>query len=96
MTDLKGLTPRAPRVLYWTELFWPEIGGVEVLSVALVPALRERGWELAVVTSHGHGQAGLPERMRFGVCPCIASRSGRPWPEGTWTGCGTRAGGWRR
>jgi glycogen(starch) synthase len=42
------------RVLYWTELFWPYIGGVEVLAAKLVPALRERGYEVIVVTSHDH------------------------------------------
>lgn len=41
------------RVLYWTELFWPYIGGVEVLSARLLPALVERGHELQVLTSHG-------------------------------------------
>lgn len=40
------------RLLYWTELFWPYIGGVEVLSAKLLRELRKRGYEIAVVTSH--------------------------------------------
>ena len=40
------------RVLYWTEQFWPYIGGVEVRSAKLLPALRARGHEFIVVTSH--------------------------------------------
>jgi glycosyltransferase involved in cell wall biosynthesis len=42
------------RVLYWTELFWPHIGGVEVLSSRFIPAMRDRGHEFAVATSHAH------------------------------------------
>ena len=48
------------RVLYWTELFWPYIGGVEVLSARLLPALVERGHEVQVLTSHG--SLDLPDR----------------------------------
>lgn len=40
------------RILYWTELFWPHIGGVEVLSMQLITALQKRGYEFIVVTSH--------------------------------------------
>lgn len=40
------------RLLYWTELFWPYIGGVEVLSAKLLRELRGRGYEIAVVTAH--------------------------------------------
>ena len=38
------------RVLVWQELFWPYIGGVEVLATKLFGALRQRGWEFVVVT----------------------------------------------
>jgi glycogen(starch) synthase len=41
------------RVLYWTEQFWPYIGGVEVLGVEFVRALTDRGHEVTVLTSHG-------------------------------------------
>jgi glycogen(starch) synthase len=38
------------RVLYWTESFWPRIGGSEVASAALIDQLRRRGHEFEVVT----------------------------------------------
>jgi glycogen(starch) synthase len=41
------------RILYWTPLFHPYIGGVEVQGVEYVRALRSRGHEVAIVTSHG-------------------------------------------
>jgi glycogen(starch) synthase len=40
------------KILYWTEFFWPSIGGVEILSCQLIDALVERGYEFRVVTSH--------------------------------------------
>ena len=55
------------RVLYWTELFWPYIGGVEVLSTKLIPALLERGYEVIVVTSHDH--LDLPDEARYKGIP---------------------------
>ncbi len=39
------------RVLYWTELFWPYIGGVPVSSTRLIPALVGRSYDIIVVTS---------------------------------------------
>jgi glycogen(starch) synthase len=38
------------RVLFWSELFWPYIGGAEVFATKLLMALRERGHEIIVVT----------------------------------------------
>ena len=38
------------RVLFWSETFWPRLGGVERLAAGLLPALRGRGHEFAVVT----------------------------------------------
>jgi glycosyltransferase involved in cell wall biosynthesis len=38
------------RVLYWTESFWPRIGGSEVAAAALIDQLRRRGHEFEVVT----------------------------------------------
>lgn len=40
------------RILFWGELFWPYIGGAELFAAKLVLSLRERGYDLAVVTSH--------------------------------------------
>jgi glycogen(starch) synthase len=47
------------RVLYWTELFWPYIGGLEVFGTRLLTALRKRGHDFLVVT--GHGPVELPD-----------------------------------
>ena len=41
------------RILHWSELFWPDVGGVEVFSAALIPALQQRGHEFLAVSSHG-------------------------------------------
>ncbi len=40
------------RLLFWTQLYWPHIGGVEVFTAKLIAAMRGRGHEAAVVTSH--------------------------------------------
>jgi glycogen synthase len=40
------------KILYWTPLFWPDIGGIERLSMDVLPALRGRGHEITVITSH--------------------------------------------
>jgi glycogen(starch) synthase len=39
------------RVLFWSEQFWPQIGGIEVWGTRLLRALRGRGHEYTVVTS---------------------------------------------
>ncbi len=41
------------RVLFWSEQFWPKIGGIEVWGAKLLQALRERGHEFTVIASHG-------------------------------------------
>ena len=38
------------RLLFWQELFWPHMGGVELLATKLLLALRQRGYETVVVT----------------------------------------------
>ena len=40
------------RVLIWSELFWPHIGGAEIFAVRLCQALQERGHDLVVATTH--------------------------------------------
>src|SRR5512144_1206325 len=50
------------RVLYWTPLFWPSIGGIEVLSTRLLPALAARGHQLTVVTE---GEGAPPGEETF-------------------------------
>ncbi len=44
---------KSMRVVFWSEQFWPNIGGVEVWASRLLPALSERGYEFTVVTAHG-------------------------------------------
>lgn len=39
------------KVLLWSELFWPAVGGIEVLTAQLLPALEARGHQFRVVTS---------------------------------------------
>lgn len=41
------------RVIYWTQLFRPYIGGVEVHASQLLPRLSKKGYEFTVITSHG-------------------------------------------
>lgn len=73
--------PRGGRVLFWSELFWPYIGGNETLTADLLPALRDRGHDFAVVTSHQSLE--LPDRdeyrgipiHRFPFRAALASRS---------------------
>ncbi len=38
------------RIMVWTNAFWPQIGGVEVLGARLFPALKARGHEFLIVT----------------------------------------------
>src|SRR5947199_10160261 len=40
------------RILAWSELYWPYQGGAEIFLQDLAVALRGRGHELAIVTSH--------------------------------------------
>src|SRR5215831_6223726 len=42
------------RILYWTQHYWPHIGGVEVSAADIIPEMRRRGFEVTVVTSHGN------------------------------------------
>lgn len=41
------------RVLYWSPVFWPQIGGVEVIAHEFLPAMQARGYEFMVITSRG-------------------------------------------
>jgi glycogen synthase len=55
------------RVLFWSELFWPYIRGIELSGVELLPALRERGYESIVVTSHN--DLDLPDAAQYKNIP---------------------------
>ena len=37
------------RILFWSQAFWPHVGGVEVAGLLLVQALQRRGYGCAVV-----------------------------------------------
>lgn len=50
------------RVLFWSTFFWPYIGGIEVLSTRLLPALMEFGHEFIVVSQGG---SGFPTEVEF-------------------------------
>ena len=55
------------RVLFWSERFWPTIGGVGISASNLLPALCERGYEFVVVTSKDYSD--LPEEDHFKGIP---------------------------
>ena len=48
------------KIIYWTPLFWPDIGGIETLAMKFLPAIRNQGYEIVAVTSHGSFK--LPEK----------------------------------
>jgi glycogen(starch) synthase len=53
------------RVVVFSELFRPYVGGIEVLADQLLPALIHKGHEIQVVTSHG--PMPLPDEESFGA-----------------------------
>ena len=58
---------RKARILYWSLRFWPDIGGVEVFAMRMLPALQERNYEFAVITSHGDWR--VPDEMHYNGTP---------------------------
>src|SRR5262245_56832894 len=55
------------RILFWSERFWPTIGGVGISASKLLPALQARGYEFVVVTSKDYFD--LPEERCFQGIP---------------------------
>ena len=55
------------RVLYWTDLYYPHIGGIETFSADLIPALQARGHEVVLVTSMHDASA--PHQEEIGGIP---------------------------
>lgn len=53
-----------PRVLYWSELFWPAIGGIETFGAAVLPRLVERGYQVDVLSGDYDGSQPAYEVMR--------------------------------
>jgi glycogen(starch) synthase len=69
------------RVLFWSEQFWPKIGGIEVWGTQLLRALRERGHEYTVIASrddvalrHEELYEGIPVH-RFPFWTALADRN---------------------
>jgi glycogen(starch) synthase len=52
---------RRLKILFWTDSYYPAIGGVQIAAKRLVPALRERGHEIVVATSHH--EANFPDML---------------------------------
>ena len=77
--------PAAPRVLFWSEYYWPYIGGPEVMATRLLPALRDRGFRFTVLTSQH--ELDLPSEDEVDGIPTAhgASSDGPPpvHPNGT-------------
>jgi glycosyltransferase involved in cell wall biosynthesis len=55
------------RILYWSDPFWPNVGGIEIRAARLVRALRERGHHVVVVAAHLG--LDLPDLVWFGDVP---------------------------
>jgi len=55
------------KILYWTSLFWPEIGGIEAIAMNFLPALRASGHEVIAVASHGSLK--LPDKSVYNDIP---------------------------
>jgi glycogen(starch) synthase len=55
------------RVLFWTDTFWPNIGGVEILAARFLPALQRRGYEFLVIVPQGGPDR--PEEDTYGGIP---------------------------
>jgi glycogen(starch) synthase len=60
------------RILFWSERFWPTIGGVGISASKLLPALQARGYEILVVTSNDYFD--LPEEDYFKEIPVYRFR----------------------
>ena len=66
------------RVLFWSGPFWPSIGGVEIFATKVLTPLRERGYELIVVTDQN--EPCLPSTELYGDIPVyrLSFRSSTP------------------
>jgi glycogen(starch) synthase len=55
------------RILFWSESFWPTIGGLQVFGAKLAPALQKRNCEVTVVTTQD--PLDLPSEARYQGVP---------------------------
>lgn len=67
------------RVLFWSELYWPHIGGAEIFARDLIRALTARGHTIAVVTSRAGADRPDEERVDDAVVYRFPFRS---WQDG--------------
>jgi glycogen synthase len=51
------------RVLFWSESFWPIIGGSEIFGANLIQSMRRRGYEVVVITRQDNSD--LPSEDRY-------------------------------
>ena len=69
------------RVLFWSEQFWPHIGGIQIWGAKLLRALQKHGHEFAVVTSEDGPVLGNQDRYqgipvyRFPFWEALTSRN---------------------
>lgn len=69
------------RIMYWTPMFWPDIGGIETIAMRLLPELQDRGHQVIALASHT--QLELPEEStyknilvyRYPILNAIAARN---------------------
>jgi glycosyltransferase involved in cell wall biosynthesis len=52
------------RVVFWSELFWPHIGGAEIFATHLLRTLQNRGYQCIVITRQD--SADLPAKGEYG------------------------------
>lgn len=52
------------KILYWSGLFLPHIGGVEVLSLEFIPAMQKKGHEFVVITSRTNAKLSEKEEYK--------------------------------
>ena len=55
------------KIIYWTELFLPDISGVSILGQNLLPEMQKRGFEFTIITSHG--KHNVPDLDEFNNIP---------------------------
>lgn len=70
------------RILFWSETFWPRIGGVENLAARLLPALQNHGHEFIVVTWE---HVEMPDQIHYRGIPVFRFPFFSAGPEGSLT-----------
>jgi glycogen(starch) synthase len=68
------------RLLYWTPFFLPDIGGMETLVAKILPRLKQRDYDLIVVTSHG--KYDVPEETEYCGIPVYRFHTRRALGKG--------------